>query len=82
MLIFNCYREESGVKYDDKCSDVVADPIQFQRCLAQLNESSFNNYMFFYGQIQYMCEYFNGTAPNVISPKLLSHYINGNFSIY
>ena len=66
-----CYRIETKKTPLTNCSEHQANNTLFKRCLSNLGDEAFDDYMVIFGQVFMMCEYYNGTRPIITMDSIV-----------
>ena len=65
--MLTCWFKEYSSELPVNCStEAKGNATLFQTCIAEFDKSAFDNYMLFFGQIDNICSYYNGSAFDII----------------
>ena len=82
MDLLLCYREETNKGPVRNCT-LDGEGLQFKRCISNYDDKAYDDFMLLFGQIRFICDYFNSTYPDISMEKLAkANYYCFFYTIY
>ena len=76
MELLVCYnKQKKKPQLPNNCLN-ESDSTLFKKCISTLNDESFDDFMVFFGQVSFICDYFNSTLPIVVNVETIGKASN------